>query len=441
LMTSQRSTNSPTSPTTADVVVWQASRRITLAIGIAAAAVLLRVFGIARGWLGPVALAIPAYVALVATVSRRIRRRDAVSTRALVLLAIADLALIFATISFVATPPFYAGALFLSLGALQFTQVEFGRPPALAIVIVSTLAYLALHALAAASGETVDWIREGWILTVYLVVAINALALHARAESRLGGLVDLFAGAQRGEFSAAFSEEAGSEPDRITMLGRAYNHLRSDLATMVTTDATTGCLNRRGFEQMLDRTIAAAARSRSDVAVLAIDIDHFKQINDTIGHLAGDSVLREVAAVLTQSSRAGDVVSRVGGDEFAILLPDADSETAGVAAERVLETIRTHPFATARGRRSVTVSVGFAAESVADVGVTTALRARADEALYVAKRLGRNRVVMWAPGIRSNATPAASTPALLLHSHVPVSQGRQTAQYPHRDTEGGRATP
>jgi diguanylate cyclase (GGDEF)-like protein len=439
-LASQRTTGS-TSLTTAEVVAWQSSRRIMLAAGIAVAVGVLRALGIARGWLWPIVVAIPAYVGLVALISYRIRQRDAVSTRALVLLAIADLTLIFATIAFAATPPFYAGALFLCLGALQFTQVEFGRPPALAIVMVSPLAYLALDMTAFAMGDTVDWVREGWILCVYLVVAVNALVVHASAERRLGSLVELFEGAKRGEFSAAFSEVHGREPDRITRLGRAYNHMRSDLATMVTTDATTGCLNRRGFEQLLDRAIGTADRFPGDVALLAIDVDHFKEINDSIGHLAGDSVLRDVAAVLTQSSRAGDVVARVGGDEFAILLPDTDTEMAGVVAERVLDAIRLHPFTTARGRRSVTVSVGIAVEAIADISAATALRARADEALYVSKRLGRNRVVMWAPGIRSNATPNFSAIVGPLHGHVGGSQGRQTAQYPHRNSKGDSAAP
>ena len=100
-----------------------------------------------------------------------------------------------------------------------------------------------------------------------------------------------------------------------------------------------------------------------------------------------------------------DRVGRFGGEEFVILLPTADTETAGVVAERVMGAIREYPFGTARGRLQVTVSIGIAAEQVTDSHLSGALRARADEALYVAKRLGRDRVVMWAPGIRSNATP------------------------------------
>jgi diguanylate cyclase (GGDEF)-like protein len=154
--------------------------------------------------------------------------------------------------------------------------------------------------------------------------------------------------------------------------------------------------------------VSSASRYGGEVALLAIDIDHFKAINDTFGHLAGDAILRELADLLAQSSRGGDVVARVGGEEFVVLLPGADNETAGVVAERVMKAIQSHAFRTARGHQHVTVSIGIACEHVRDDHMGGALRARADEALYLAKRLGRNRVVMWAPGIRSNATPLSN---------------------------------
>jgi diguanylate cyclase (GGDEF)-like protein len=289
--------------------------------------------------------------------------------------------------------------------ALQFTQMFFGRSPAIAIVAASCVGYAALVAVARQRGVNVAWVEEGWMLALYLLVALNGMALQGSANRRLTALVDLFAAAQRGDFSRTFVEERDGEPDGITLLGRAYNHLRSELATMVMSDTLTGCLNRRGFDRAMDQAIYSAARRGGVIAILAIDIDHFKAINDSVGHLAGDAVLREVAEVLSQSSRAGDVVARVGGEEFIILLPAADGETAGVVAERVMSAIRAYPFRSTRGRLQVTVSIGIAAEQVTDTHLAGALRARADEALYVAKRLGRDRVVMWAPGIRSNATP------------------------------------
>lgn len=389
----------------AEIVVWQSFRRLIIAMGIGVTGVVLRVTHFVTGPVWPLLVVVPAYIAIVALLTVAIERRHQVSRRALNLMALTDVAAIFVTVMLVTPPAFYPRALLLSLLALQFTQMFFGRSPAITVVIASTAGYVGLVSFAAYHGVAVSWSEESWMIALYLLVALNGIALQASANRRLTALVDLFAAAQRGDFSRPFVEERDREPDGITLLGRAYNHLRSELATMVMNDTLTGCLNRRGFEHALNQAVVRSLRRGGELALLAIDIDHFKSINDTAGHLAGDAVLRELAELLSHSSRAGDVVGRVGGEEFVVLLPGADSETAGVVAERVMEAVRGHSFRTVRGRVGVTVSVGIACEQVTDAHIAGALRARADEALYVAKRLGRNRVVMWAPGIRSNATP------------------------------------
>ena len=389
----------------AEIVVWQSSRRLIIAVAVGLIGALLHAAGLRQGPGWPFLVVVPAYIAIVALLTVAIERQQDVTRPALVVLAATDVAAIFTIEALVTPPAFYVRALLLSLLVLQFTQMFFGRSPALTVVVASVLAYLALIAAAWRNGVSVAWTEEGWLLALYLLVALNGMALQASANRRLAALVDLFAGAQRGDFSRTFVEERDREPDGITLLGRAYNHLRSELATMVSTDTLTGCLNRRGFDQVLHQNIAAALRRGGELALLAIDIDHFKAINDTVGHLAGDAVLRELAELLAQSSRGGDVVARVGGEEFIVLLPDTDTEMAGVAAERIMNNVRGHTFRTVRGRQKVTVSMGIASEQITDAHITGAMRARADEALYVAKRLGRDRVVMWAPGIRSNATP------------------------------------
>jgi diguanylate cyclase (GGDEF)-like protein len=389
----------------AEIVVWQSSRRLLIAVAIGVLGVVLRVTGIVNGAVWPILAIVPAYVLSVALITVAIERRHEVSRRALNILALTDVAAIFATVYLITDPPFYPRALLLSLLALQFTQMFFGRSPGITVILGSTLAYIAVCTLSWQRGMIVEWVEQGWMLALYLLVALNGMALQASANRRLTALVDLFAAAQRGDFSRPFVEERDREPDGITLLGRAYNHLRSELATMVMNDTLTGCLNRRGFEHALNQSVVRALRRGGELALLAVDIDHFKGINDTVGHLAGDAVLRELAELLSHTSRAGDVVGRVGGEEFVVLLPGADNETAGVVAERVMEAVRNHAFRTVRGRVPVTISIGIACEQVSDAHIAGALRARADEALYVAKRLGRNRVVMWAPGIRSNATP------------------------------------
>lgn len=389
----------------AEIVVWQSTRRLYIALALGIAGIGLRATGVIAGLVWPMLVVVPCYIAIVAGLTVAIERRHAVSRRALVLLSLVDVAAIFVVVALVTAPSFFPRALLLSLLALQFTQMFFGRSPAVTVVLASTAGYAGLVVWARTRGAPVAWIEEGWMLALYLLVAFNGMMLQASANRRLTALVDLFAAAQRGDFSRPFVEERDREPDGITLLGRAYNHMRSELASMVMHDTLTGCLNRRGFDHALNQAVVRALRNGSELAMLAIDIDHFKAINDTAGHLAGDAVLRELAELLMRSSRAGDVVGRVGGEEFVILLPNADVETAGVVAECIIEQVRQRNFRTTRGGINATVSIGIACEQVNDVHVAPALRARADEALYVAKRLGRDRVVMWAPGIRSNATP------------------------------------
>jgi len=403
-----RHTANAASLNNAEIVVWQSSRRVMLALVVGGLAALLRVLGVVAGPVWPILMIVPAYIATIALLTIAIERTQRVSRAALIGLVLADVVALFTAVGLVTAPAFYPRALLISLLALQFTQLFFGRSPALAVIISSSVAYVGLLVVASMRGIGVAWGEEGFLLALYLAVGLNGIALQASANRRLGALVDLFSAAQRGDLSRAFIEERGVKPDGITLLGRAYNQLRSELATMVLADPLTACLNRRGLDQVLNQAVSAASRVGGEIAVLAIDIDHFKKINDTFGHLAGDAILRELAELLAQSSRGGDVVARVGGEEVIMLLPGADNETAGVVAERVMKAVRAHSFRTARGHQRITVSIGVACEHVRDDHVAGALRARADEALYVAKRLGRDRAVMWAPGIRSNATPLSN---------------------------------
>jgi diguanylate cyclase (GGDEF)-like protein len=176
--------------------------------------------------------------------------------------------------------------------------------------------------------------------------------------------------------------------------------VRAQLQSMILTDPLTGCLNRRGFDQALGREIARSTRSGSELGLLAIDLDHFKLVNDTCGHLAGDAVLRDMGALLQQTVRAGDIVARTGGEEFTILLPDAATTGAFQLAARLCERIRGRPFIVGGKQIRVTVSVGVAAGRGSAVDRQgQELKLRADQALYAAKRMGRDRVLAWSPAL------------------------------------------
>jgi len=166
------------------------------------------------------------------------------------------------------------------------------------------------------------------------------------------------------------------------------------LEQLALTDALTGIPNRRAIEELAARELHGAARRGYSVWVVIADLDHFKSINDTHGHDAGDEVLKTAVSVFKSCFRRSDCVGRLGGEEFVLLLSHADAQQALAAVERVRERLASHPFQWKEQRLQVTASFGIAGGSVTGAGDYPALLARADAALYSAKRNGRNRVEM-----------------------------------------------
>jgi diguanylate cyclase (GGDEF)-like protein len=156
------------------------------------------------------------------------------------------------------------------------------------------------------------------------------------------------------------------------------------------TDALTGLLNRYGLQRVLAHEYAEARRYARSLSCLMIDLDNFKPINDTFGHATGDAALKQVGAILTDVVRRSDMVSRYGGDEFLVLLPETDLEGAEALAEKVLATASKQEFGDMHPRFQLTLSIGAATLSDDESG--NDMIARADMALYEAKEQGRNRV-------------------------------------------------
>ncbi|ADV67986.1 GGDEF domain-containing protein [Deinococcus maricopensis] len=152
-------------------------------------------------------------------------------------------------------------------------------------------------------------------------------------------------------------------------------------------DALTGLHNRRAFEQSLAQEAERAQHNGQPLSIIALDIDHFKRVNDTFGHDAGDHVLKDLARIVRREVRATDVVARWGGEEFILLLPTMDLPVAQACAERIRRAVDAHEFSTG----PLSVSLGVA--TLLRGEDTGALFGRADAALYSAKRAGRNRVV------------------------------------------------
>ncbi len=193
----------------------------------------------------------------------------------------------------------------------------------------------------------------------------------------------------------------------IGLLWLALTAHRLDLHKMAQTDSLTGLLNRRAFEEILRRELLRLDFGGGQMGIALIDLDYFKQVNDSLGHFAGDDVLRRIALVLRDGTRPSDVLARYGGEEFVVLLRNAGLDESLSAAERIRRHIA--DLSGLPGSVSLTASIGVAVSQAGDT--VTDFLLRADEALYRSKREGRNQVSVY----RENedeyeAFPSALTP-------------------------------
>ena len=176
---------------------------------------------------------------------------------------------------------------------------------------------------------------------------------------------------------------------------------RLEVDELIFMDQTTQIHNRRYFDEQLDREMERSKRSGEAMSLLIIDLDDFKLVNDTCGHAAGDSVLRQVGHVLMESARQVDIVARYGGEEFAVILPGVTRESAVTVAERIRGNVARHSFVAGSADAEcarigrVTVSIGGALFPT-DARSKSELMDRADRiCLYEAKKQGKNRVIFW----------------------------------------------
>lgn len=180
------------------------------------------------------------------------------------------------------------------------------------------------------------------------------------------------------------------------LLARTRTHVelkkaKEKLLQMAITDELTGLANRRYFMERLNSEYDRAKRYESKYSLLMIDIDHFKLINDNFGHKAGDRVLQEASAVMKKSLRTSDIIGRVGGEEFSVLLPETEIKAALFIAERLRKRVEEKTIIHDTEELSVTVSIGVSQSSPGDQSVDD-IFIRADTAMYNSKREGRNRV-------------------------------------------------
>lgn len=234
-----------------------------------------------------------------------------------------------------------------------------------------------------------DRVAVPLILAVAAIPAVLLPALHAAGASLPGlpdgmRLIEVFAlhsGAVALTLGVALVD---------TRRERDLYDTRLDLQRDVSTDPLTEVANRRGLEAAFDREHARARRSGRPLALLMIDIDRFKQVNDTRGHAVGDEVLMGLAARLEGMLREIDLLARTGGEEFVVLLPETGGEEAMQTAERLRAAAAGRPFPVSDGEVAITVSIGAAAAEAGEADLDRLLKS-ADRALYAAKEGGRNR--------------------------------------------------
>jgi two-component system cell cycle response regulator len=217
---------------------------------------------------------------------------------------------------------------------------------------------------------------------------------------------------------------------RKRLQDRLQESYRRSLA-LALTDELTGLYNRRFLAAHLDELIARVNQEGISAAVLLFDIDHFKHVNDTCGHPAGDDVLRELAARTMSSVRSVDLVSRLGGEEFVVVMPETDLAIAGAVAERLRLAVAREPFTVrASGEKlPVTISIGVTAVAGSGDDRDSVLK-RADDALYNAKTRGRNRVIVRPTGRDLPGGPPASSLAPRGPDRPPPPRASATTPHP-----------
>jgi two-component system cell cycle response regulator len=194
----------------------------------------------------------------------------------------------------------------------------------------------------------------------------------------------------------------------VAVLRERVDRLISRLADAARTDALTGLLNRRGFQELMEVETERALRSSRPLAILVGDLDHFKHLNDRYGHAAGDLALQRFADIASQASRRIDAVARIGGEEFALLLPDTEQHAAYLLAERLRRAVKEPPKSGEGELPTVSFGVASFPTHAADAA---ALMHAADQALYAAKAMGRDRSVIYNPEVLANVLGGNLEPA------------------------------
>lgn len=286
----------------------------------------------------------------------------------------------------------------LTLWIVGWNSLRKGNPAARYFLIAWTMLIIGGLAYSLKSWGLVPsnlFTEHGWQIGAAIEAIFLSLAIANRIRAESLQRIRLQEETQKAQAKALEVQRRANETLEQNVQERTeeLREANRKLQRLSDTDQLTGISNRRSLERFVRHTFDRAIVSGTSLAVLMIDVDHFKPINDTHGHQVGDDCLRVIAERIQESTRwPADMVARYGGEEFCVVLPDSDHQTAMNAGERIRASIATKPIPTRIGQLQLTISVGIHASVPVAGDSTEDFFRRADEALYRSKQEGRNRV-------------------------------------------------
>lgn len=378
-----------------DVLLWQRWVRY-LAVGTLA--LLCLAYGSpGRAALIPIVIVAGAYYGIVLATSAIVRRAPATTVGQVfpALLLATDIAALAGFCYFTSAPQELHRILLLGLLSMQLGVFYFGRGHGWFCAGLTIAAYLilSLGVRPFVPGPAPTATSIAFNVTLFAIISMVLAQTLGGFRERIDALRSYCKFIEQSEFAAPPPLPVDHWPDDLTLLAGSFQSMHARLAEQVGSDALTGCLNRRSFEARLRNDLRQARRRSSTVAIAAVDLDHFKDINDSRGHPVGDIVLQQVASIMKSTARDTDAVARYGGDEFVIVLPDTGWQGALTFADRLRRRVDDFSFGPPNSTPiGLTVSVGVALARGSDAVSTETLLQEADAALYRAKTAGRNRV-------------------------------------------------
>ena len=378
-----------------EAILWQRWLRY---LGVLLALLVAMLFGAAPGdsSLVPTLAVSALYIVIVILTSWRVTRSERGVLHPMLpgLLVTADILVMAGFFYFASGDQVHHRMLLIGLLGVQLSVFYFGRWLGVYAAVLTALAYVLVELVVPPFMPGARAATQPVLLTalVFALVCAMVILVFGSFRARMDELRLFCRLVEEGELTAKLSSTKATHPDDLTLLARSFETMRDRFAEQIGTDPLTGCVNRRALENRLRTDWRLAKRRGSHVAVVAIDLDNFKSINDTRGHPVGDMVLQQLAGIMRGTARDTDTVARLGGDEFVIVLPDTGWEGAVTFAERVRRRVQDFAFGQEAAPVTATVSIGVALARGTDPISPDVLLHEADRSLYKAKTGGRNRV-------------------------------------------------